>query len=84
MECGGDAAAAMIPVIAQDSGMDEAATAETMARFVFPSVEEQLGAKWLGGGAQDFMLGVAGVFVETGSIPSALESLCGHGQPPRR
>lgn len=74
---GGDAAAAMIPVIAQDSGMDEAATAETMATFVFPSVEEQLSEKWLGGGAQAFMQGVAGVFVDTGSIPSALDTYDG-------
>jgi taurine transport system substrate-binding protein len=71
---GGPDAEAMIPVIAQDAGMDEAATAETLARFIFPSVEEQLGEKWLGGGAQQFMQGVAGVFVETGSIPSALET----------
>jgi taurine transport system substrate-binding protein len=41
---GGDGAAAMIPVIAQDAGMDEAATAETMATFIFPSVEDQMGA----------------------------------------
>ncbi|SMY06692.1 taurine ABC transporter substrate-binding protein [Flavimaricola marinus] len=64
----------MLPVIAQDAGMDEDATAQTMATFVFPSVEEQLSAKWLGGGAQEFMAGVAGVFVDAGSIPSALES----------
>jgi len=66
---GGDAAQAMIPVIAKDAGMDETATAETMATFVFPSVEEQLSAKWLGGGAQEFMLGVAKVFKDAGSIP---------------
>ncbi|SLN49729.1 Taurine-binding periplasmic protein precursor [Pseudoruegeria aquimaris] len=64
----------MLPVIAKDAGMDEEATAETIATFVFPSVEEQLGEKWLGGGAQEFMKGVAGVFVEAGSIPSALDS----------
>ncbi len=64
----------MIPVIAADAGMDEAATRETMATFVFPSVEDQLSAKWLGGGAQEFMGGVAGVFVAAGSIPSALDS----------
>lgn len=75
---GGDAAAAMIPVIAQDAGMDETATAETMATFVFPSVEEQMSAKWLGGGAQEFMSGVAGVFVGAGSIPSALDSYAGN------
>ncbi len=71
---GGDAAKAMIPVIAKDSGMDEAATAETMSTFVFPSVEEQLSAKWLGGNAQTFMKGVAGVFVNAGAIPAARDS----------
>lgn len=70
----GSAQAEMIPVIAQDAGMDETGTAETMATFVFPGVEEQLSAKWLGGGAQEFMKGVADVFVEAGSIDSALDT----------
>ncbi|UCH38800.1 MAG: ABC transporter substrate-binding protein [Gammaproteobacteria bacterium] len=61
----------MLPVIAKDSGMDEKATADTMATFVFPSVKEQLSGKWLGGGAQEFMLGVANVFKDAGSIDSA-------------
>ncbi|GMG82038.1 taurine ABC transporter substrate-binding protein [Paralimibaculum aggregatum] len=69
---GGDTS--MLPVIAKDAGMDEDATAATMATFVFPSVEEQLSEKWLGGGAQQFMKGVADVFVEAGSIDSALET----------
>jgi taurine transport system substrate-binding protein len=42
----------MLPVIAKDAGMDEDATADTMATFVFPTVEEQLSDKWLGGNAQ--------------------------------
>ena len=71
---GGADAEAMVPVIAQDAGMSEEDTASTMATFVFPGVEEQLSDKWLGGGAQEFMKGVAGVFVEAGSIPAALES----------
>lgn len=71
---GGADADAMLPVIAKDAGMSEEDTASTMATFVFPSVEDQLSGKWLGGGAQEFMKGVAGVFVEAGSIPSALES----------
>ncbi|KGM89344.1 ABC-type taurine transport system, periplasmic component [Roseovarius mucosus DSM 17069] len=62
----------MLPVIAKDSGMDVEATAATIDTFVFPTVEEQLTAKWLGGGAQEFMKGVAEVFVEAGSIDSAL------------
>lgn len=66
--------AKMLPVIAKDAGMDEDAAASTLATFVFPTVEDQLSDKWLGGGAQSFMQGVAGVFVEAGSIPSALDS----------
>ena len=72
---GGDMS--MLADIAKDAGMDEEATKATMATFVFPSVEEQLSAKWLGGGAQAFMKGVAGVFVDAGSIPSALDTYDG-------
>ena len=70
--------AEMLPVIAKDAGMDEAATAETLATFVFPTVEEQMTAKWLDGGAQEFMKGVADVFVEAGSIDGALDSYADH------
>ena len=73
----GDHTAEMLPVIAKDSGMDEDATAETLATFVFPDVDTQLGGKWLGGGSQDFMKGVAEVFVNAGSIDSALGSYDG-------
>ncbi|MBD0865399.1 MAG: ABC transporter substrate-binding protein [Rhodobacteraceae bacterium] len=66
--------AEMLPVIAKDAGMDEDATVATMATFVFPTVEDQLSAKWLGGGAQSFMKGVADVFVDAGSIDGALDS----------
>ncbi|ETA52773.1 taurine ABC transporter substrate-binding protein [Ponticoccus alexandrii] len=65
---------AMLPVIARDAGMAPEATAETLATFVFPPVDEQLTGKWLGGGAQEFMKGVADVFVEAGSIDAALDS----------
>ncbi len=64
----------MLPVIAKDSGMDVEATAATIDTFVFPTVEEQLSEKWLGGGAQEFMKGVADVFVEAGSIDAALDT----------
>ena len=40
----------------------------------FPSAKDQLSKAWLGGNAQDFMKGVADVFVEAGSIDSALPS----------
>jgi taurine transport system substrate-binding protein len=64
----------MLPVIAQDAGMDADATAATMATFVFPSVDEQLGDAWLGAAAPSFLSGVANVFVEAGSIDGALDS----------
>ena len=66
--------AKMLPVIAKDAGMDVDATATTISTFVFPTVEEQLSAKWLGGGAQEFMKGVADVFVSAKSIDAALDS----------
>jgi taurine transport system substrate-binding protein len=69
--------AKMLPVIAKDAGMDETATSETLAGFIFPSVDEQLGAAWLGGGAQDFMGGVAKVFLDSGNIDAALDSYAG-------
>lgn len=64
----------MLEVIAKDAGMDLEATKATIATFEFPSVEEQLSEKWLGGGAQEFMLGVAQVFKDAGSIPAALDT----------
>jgi len=70
----GDYTDEMLPIIAQDAGMDVDATAETMATFVFPSVEEQLGEAWFGGAAPSFLSGVAQVFVDAGSIDSVLES----------
>lgn len=66
--------AKMLPVIAKDAGMDEKATMETIATFTFPTVQEQLSGTWLGGNAQTFMKGVADVFVQAGSIDSALDT----------
>ena len=77
----GDNTAEMLPVIAQDAGMDEEATAATLAAFVFPSIDEQLSEAWLDGAVQAHMDGVAGVFVEAGSIPSALDSYAGNVNP---
>ena len=64
----------MLPVIAKDAGMDEEATAATIDTFVFPTVEDQMDAKWLGGGAQSFMKGVADVFVGAGAMDAALDT----------
>lgn len=65
---------AMLKVIAKESGMDYAAAKSAIATMKFPSAKEQLSKKWLGGNAQAFMKGVADVFVEAGSIDSALPS----------
>ena len=73
----GENEAEMLAVIAADSGMDEDAAAASLATFVFPTVEEQLSGAWLGGAAPVFMKGVADVFVESGSIPSALDDYSG-------
>ncbi len=70
----GSKRAEMLPVIAQDAGMDVAKAEGDMATFIFPSLDEQLSAKWLGGGAQTFMKGVSQVFLDAGSIPAARDS----------
>lgn len=64
----------MLEVIAQDAGMDAETTLTTMNTFSFPSIEDQLSERWLGGAAQTFMKGVADIFVDAGSIDSALNS----------
>ncbi|PWG17975.1 taurine ABC transporter substrate-binding protein [Salibaculum griseiflavum] len=64
----------MLPVIAQDAGMDEDATADTLSTFVFPDVDTQLSQAWLGGNATTFLKGVADVFVEAGSIDASLDT----------
>jgi len=66
--------AKMLPVIAKDAGMSEEDTMATISTFVFPNVDDQLSEKWLGGGAQEFMKGVADVFVAAGSIDAAKAS----------
>ncbi len=64
----------MLQAIAKESGMDVADAEKSISTMNFPTVEEQLSAKWLGGGVQTFMKGVADVFVEAKSIDAALES----------
>ncbi|MDP5219987.1 ABC transporter substrate-binding protein [Ruegeria sp. 2205SS24-7] len=64
----------MLAVIAKESGMDIEAAKGAISTMKFPSVEDQLSETWLGGNAAAFMKGVADVFVEAGSIDSALDS----------
>jgi taurine transport system substrate-binding protein len=66
-----------IPVLAKDSGLDEATTKDQLAGFTLPTVEEKLSDKWLGGGLQSFLKEVADFFVSTGNIPAALDSYDG-------
>ncbi|MBA4783114.1 MAG: ABC transporter substrate-binding protein [Rhizobiales bacterium] len=66
--------AEMLPVIAKAAGMDEEATKATLAGFYFPSVEEQLGPKWMGGGTQKFLKEVADFFVAQKTIEKARDS----------
>lgn len=65
---------AMLTVLAKEAGMDLDAAKAAVATMKFPSAEEQLSEKWLGGNAQIFMKGVADVFVEAKSIDKALDS----------
>jgi len=62
----------MLKVIAKESGMDLAGAKSAISTMKFPSAKDQLSKTWLGGNAQTFMKGVADVFVEAGSIDSAL------------
>ena len=64
----------MLATIAKESGMDEDATKASLDTFEFPPIDQQLSEAWLGQNAAEFMKGVADVFVEAGSIPSALGS----------
>ena len=64
----------MLAVIAEGSGLDLEATRSAISTMKFPSIEEQLSEKWLGGNVATFMKGVADVFVVAGSIEKALDS----------
>ncbi|PTE14203.1 ABC transporter substrate-binding protein [Pseudogemmobacter blasticus] len=66
-----------VPILAKDSGLDEAVTKDQLAGFTLPTLEEKLSDKWLGGGVQAYLKGVADFFVASGNIPSALDSYDG-------
>ncbi|MCB6179971.1 ABC transporter substrate-binding protein [Rhodobacter sp. Har01] len=66
-----------VPILAKDSGLDEDGTKAQLAGFALPTIEEKLSDKWLGGGLQAYLKGVADFFVSTGNIPSALDSYDG-------
>ena len=64
----------MLQVIAKDAGMAEDATGDFLKTVSFPTIEEQLSDKWLGGAVQEFLLGVAQVFFDAGGVPNILSS----------
>lgn len=64
----------MLQVIAKDAGMAEDATGEFLKTVSFPTIEEQLSDKWLGGAVQEFLLGVAQVFFDAGGVPNILST----------
>ena len=70
----GDNRKEMLEVIAKDAGMELADTESTIDTFTFPTLEETLSAKWMGGNVQNFILGVADVLQGAGSIPKALDT----------
>lgn len=63
---------AMLVNIADRAGMDVAAADAAISTMGFPDAETVLGDTWMNGGMAEFMLGVANVFVDAGSISSAL------------
>ncbi|SNT76945.1 hypothetical protein SAMN05444959_1481, partial [Paracoccus seriniphilus] len=70
----GDKRDEMLPVIAQDAGMELAAAGETIDDFEFLPVEELLSDKWLGGRVGSYLDGAAAFFHDYGTVPSVLPS----------
>lgn len=61
------------PIIAKASGMTLEDSNAMLAKFGFPSKEEQLSEAWLGGTVQSFVKSVADFFVEQKQLPKALD-----------
>ena len=58
----------MMAGIAKEAGMDAEGTAAVIKTFVFPSVEEQLSAEWMGGGVAEYLASSAKALEEGGKI----------------
>ncbi|CAM3356557.1 taurine transport system substrate-binding protein [Paracoccus aminovorans] len=71
---GGDA---MLEVLAKEAGMDLEPARAAISTMEFPTLDEKLSEKWLGGGVQTFMKGVADTFAAAGSIGAAMDSYDG-------
>ncbi len=64
---------ARIPGIVAQSGMDEAATLDSLSTFSFPSTSDQLSDKWFGNDVPVFMNEVADLFVAEGALTEKLD-----------
>lgn len=60
--------APMMESIAKAAGMDAEGTAAVIGTFVFPTVETQLSAEWLGGGVAEFLTNSAAKLEAGGKI----------------
>ena len=58
----------MMDSISKAAGMDMEGTAAVIKTFVFPTVEEQLSAEWMGGGVADYLTASAKALEEGGKI----------------
>lgn len=61
------------PIIAEAAGMALKESNIVLALFKFPEREDQLSARWMGGGVQAFMKEAAAFFVKQGLMPEALD-----------
>jgi taurine transport system substrate-binding protein len=59
--------------VSKAAGMDLEATKKTMANFGFPSLADQAGANWLGGGSAAAAKGVADVMAGAGGLEKPLD-----------
>jgi taurine transport system substrate-binding protein len=60
--------APMMEGIAKEAGMDMEGTTAVIGTFVFPSVEEQLSADWMGGGVAAYLTAAAASLEAGGKI----------------
>jgi taurine transport system substrate-binding protein len=70
----GDKRDEMLPVIAKDAGMDEAAAAKTIDDFDFLPVDQVLSDKWMGKTVGTYLDGAAKFFHDKGTVPTLLPS----------
>ncbi|MEM7068072.1 MAG: ABC transporter substrate-binding protein [Pseudomonadota bacterium] len=59
---------AMMADITKAAGMDAESTAAVIGTFVFPPIEEQLTAEWMGGGVAEYLAAGAASLQEAGKI----------------